>query len=103
MNKERFSHLTDGECAILFEALFFCIESATGIGFPRYDQGHPDYWDGAAGRQPPSGGDTAERNIMFQMMQELSLRLADHPVPLIYRQYGITTWEHFCEVAKAAN
>jgi hypothetical protein len=102
MSKERFANLTDNECAILFEALLFCIESATGIGFPRHDQGHPDYFDGATGRPPPAAGDTAETNRMFQMVQELSLRLADHPIPLIFRRYGITTWEHFCQVTRAA-
>jgi len=100
--KDRFADLTHDECALLFEALLFSIESGTGIGFRSYDQGHIDYSDGAAGRRPPTGGDTAERNLMFQMIQELSLRLADHPVALVYRDRGLTTWEQFCQFATNA-
>ncbi len=103
MRRERFANLTDNECVTLFEALLFCIESGTGIGFRAYDQGHPDYWDGAAGRRPPQHGDTASTNIVFQMIQELSLRIADHPVALVARDYGLTTWEQFCQFANAAS
>lgn len=93
MNEERY---------VLFEALLYCIESNSGIGFPRYDQSHPDYHDGKKGRPPLSSSDTEEKNVMFQMLRELSLHLADQPPVTTNRRFGITTWVQFCERAVAA-
>jgi hypothetical protein len=99
MKSNRFKTLTSGERALLFEALLFCIESNSGIGFRSEDQTHPDYHDGANGSKPPSNADCSDKNILFQMVRELSLHLADDTPVKIHRRFGITTWEHFCKRA----
>jgi hypothetical protein len=102
MQKKYFSRLTNGEKEILFEALLHCLESNSGIGFPRYDQQHPDYHDGATGQNPPPLADNEKQNRLFHFLRELSLELSDHHPVTIHRRFGITTWEQFCQRAIAA-
>ena len=100
MSKDLFSELTDAHCQILFEFLIHAIESNSGIGFRAYDQGHPDYADGARQVKPPQFADDESKNLLFHMMRDLSLRLADTDPTIIHTKYGLTTWPAFCQKAK---
>lgn len=96
MNTDRFGHLPRTERALLFEALLHCIDTNSGIGYPRSDQDHPDYHDGQAGRPPIPGADSADKSMMFDMVRELSLHLADDDAVTGWKKHLIFTWEQFC-------
>jgi hypothetical protein len=93
-----FSNFTDSQCEILFECILHAIESNSGIGFLRLDQAHPDYQDGAKQAPTPDTADD-EENPMFQMMKELSLRMADIHPSLVHKKHLLTTWPEFCKKA----
>ena len=99
MDRIRFDTLTTEERHLLFEALLHCVDTGTGIGFRGYDQGHPDYHDGAEGREPPPNGDVPEKNALFQMLQELSLHNADDSQKTVYMKHGVFNWPQFCQRA----
>ena len=99
MKIDLFADLSDSQCELLFECILHAIESNSGIGFRAYDQGHPDYLDGAAQRQPPEYAMDEASTDLFQMMRELSLRLADVHPSLIHTKFGLTTWPEFCKKA----
>lgn len=103
MTDAKFTQLTDCECALLFEALLFCIESNSGIGFRSECQNRIEYEAGKTGNPVTETEDSETTNKMFQMLHELSLHLADsREFKLYHRRYGITTWREFCEKAVKA-
>ena len=103
MTADRFAQFTDGERALLFEALLFCIESNSGIGFRGNCQSRIEYQAGATGADITATEDAETHNKLFHFFQELSLHLSDSPeYKLWHRRYGITDWREFCRKAVAA-
>ena len=106
MSKEqnRFGHLRRGDRELLFEALLHCIDSNSGIGFEGGDQGHLCYHAGAQGADPyASYKSNPDRNILYQMLRELSLHLVDDDAVTGMRSHFITDWQAFCRRAVHAH
>src|SRR5262245_42909869 len=100
IHSEKFGHLSDDERALLFEALLYCIESNSGIGFRGHCQDRIEYQAGARGAAITPTEDNESKNLLFRFFRELSLHLADSGQYKQYnRRFGITDWNEFCKKA----
>jgi len=103
MHTDKFTNLSEHEQALLFEALLFCLESNSGIGFRGHAQNRIEYVSGARGTPPTDYEDNENTNTMFQLFRELSLHLSDSAeYKLFYRKHGIIDWKQFCQKAVQA-
>ncbi len=103
MHADRFTGFSEHERALLFEALLYCIESNSGIGFRGHSQGRIEYESGARGMPITPYEDSEANNTMFQLFRELSLHLSDSAeYKKFYRKYGVIDWKQFCQKAVQA-
>ena len=91
----RFANLERGERELLFEALLFCIDSNSGIGFQAGDQGNACYAAGAETGDTTHYRDSPDRNAIFLMLREFSLEVAEGKAGAL-RTHLVTDWQQFC-------
>ncbi len=104
MNADKFAGFSECERALLFEALLYCFESNSGIGFNGHCQNRIEYEAASRGLPITQTEDCETTNIMFQLLRELSLHLADSvEYKLLHRRYAITDWQQFCKKALEAS
>jgi hypothetical protein len=94
----KFDNFSNAEKHLLFEALFHCIRTNSGIGFKAYHQGDIVYEQGAIDGTHDDA-DSPEANKFYQMYRELSLHMVDWPAISAFRPVCVSDWQQFCKLA----
>ena len=90
---------------LVFHALKQMIESADGVGFHNFDQGHLCYISGAEGETDDfSKVDGPEKNNMYKMLSELSRDFkANNATEYVCCWHDFSEWQDFCKFANDAH
>jgi len=78
---------------IIYKAMIHAIKTNSGIGFHNCDQGHPAYVLGADGGDSSTMGDSPEKNLLYQMVKDLSWEHGEDAGQVI------NDWQDFCKLA----
>lgn len=99
-----FEQMTFSEKALIYRGLLSLVKTNSGVGFANRDQGHPAYALGRGGTVDPQWGDSPDRNVLFKMMHELSLALAEAELDGS-AEIGdyVFSWSDFCTLAHEAH